>query len=66
MRMYMHTYVHLIVVTWAQVFCLICTPESRGPLICTPESQGPQARGMTPDEGVHIRQNTNARVTTIT
>ena len=28
--------VHLIVVTWARVFCLICTPES----------QGLQAQGM--------------------
>ena len=28
--------IHLIVVTWPRVFCLICTPESRGP----------QARGM--------------------
>ena len=27
---------HLIVVTWTRVFCLICTPESRGP----------QAQGM--------------------
>ena len=29
-------YAHLIVVTWARVFCLICTPEARGP----------QAQGM--------------------
>ena len=39
--------IHLIVVTWTRLFCLICTPSSLGPrAVCTPEFQGPQARGM--------------------
>ena len=44
---------YIIVVTRALVFCLICTPSSLGP-----------AAGV-PAAGVHIRQNTRARVTTI-
>ena len=47
-----HIVKHLIVVTQAQVLCLICTPEARGPL-------GPRA------EGGHIRQSTSDCVTTI-
>ena len=34
---YVYTYIHyVVVVTWATVVCLICTPEA----------QGPQARGL--------------------
>jgi len=46
------TNIHFIVVTWARVVCLLCTPVA----------QGPQARGQ---KGVHIRQITSAHVTTI-
>ena len=60
--MYIHVYMlpwlvgHLIklricyiVVTWAQVVCLICTPRAAGPRT----------------EGVHIRQTISAHVTTV-